>query len=63
MTTKTPARAIQAANDNPGGSGSATLAMTGLITLLARAEAQREARRQPANINAAPCGSPRVSEE
>lgn len=53
MNTTPATRAVTAANQNPGGAARAELAITGLVGLFARAEARREAAKQPANNNPA----------
>ena len=48
MTRITPATARAAANDNPGGSTTAQVALHGLVALMARAEVQAVARQAAA---------------
>ncbi|MCV2866045.1 zinc ribbon domain-containing protein [Albidovulum sediminicola] len=53
MTMVTPALALQAANDNPGGCLAANVALTGLVALLVRAEVRAIARKGAATPKAA----------
>lgn len=49
MTMITPALALKAANENPGGAQTTMVALTGLVGLLARAEVRAIARKGAAN--------------
>lgn len=49
MTETNTAIDLQAANDNPGGAQSVQVALTRLVGLMARAEAQAAARKTAAN--------------